>query len=312
MLAVLVKRTIQAGLSALAATIIVWLILPLAPGDPANRIFIARGIDDATEGQLAALRQEMGLNLPLPQQFLRWFTDLMHGDLGLSFTTGRPVLQDFLGHLPPTLMMLGLALLLSTLATILLSLLAVMYHNRWPDKVIALYTEITAALPTFVFALLALNYVVVGWQFGRVIADVSWTAALMPAFIIGLDRAGGWIQLLRASLLAEMADSYAFVAKSRGASDIRILLRHALPNSLKPLLSAIGLSVGALLGGAPLIEAIFSWPGVGSYLLSALTARDYPVIQAYVLIAALGYVVAAFLVDVAIAMLDPRLREVRT
>ncbi len=312
MLVAILKRTSQAVGSALAATILVWFILPLAPGDPANRIFIARGINDATEGQLTALREEMGLNLPLLQQFFHWFGSLLHGDLGLSFTTGRPVLQEFLSYLPATLMMLGLALLLSTLAAIILSLVAVYYHDQWPDRLIKLYTGITAAIPTFVFALLALSYIVVGWQVGRVLSEVSWVAALMPAFIIGLDRAGGWIQLLRASLLEEMASGYAFVARSRGASELRILLRHAFPNSLKPLLSAIGLSIGALLGGAPLIEAIFSWPGAGSYLLSALTARDYPVIQAYVLAAALGYVLAAYLVDIAITLLDPRLRGTQT
>lgn len=308
MLAVLFKRTAQALGSAFAAMSLAWLILPLAPGDPANRILLARGINEPTEMELAALRADMGLDNPLIQQFLRWFSQLLQGDLGISYATGRPVITDILSYLPASLLMLGIALLLSILIAITLAFISVLYQNRWPDKIIILYTEITAALPTFVFALLALNYVIVGGQIGKVLSDVSVSTALLPAFIIGLDRAGGWTQLLRANLLAEMMSGYAFVARSRGSSEVRILIRHAFPNGLKPLISVIGLSVGALLGGAPLIEAIFSWPGIGSYLLDALTARDFPVIQAYILFAAMSYVIAAYLADMATYLLDPRLR----
>lgn len=309
MLTLFFKRTVQALGSAFAAMSLAWLILPLAPGDPANRIFLARGINEPTELELTSLRAEMGLDDPLIYQFLHWITQLFQGDLGISYATGRPVIVELFSYLPASLLMLGIALLLSILIALILAFISVLYQNHWPDRIIIFYTEITAALPTFVFALLALNYVIVGGQVGKVLGEVSISAALLPAFIIGLDRAGGWTQLLRANLLAEMRSGYAFVARSRGSSEIRILLRHAFPNGIKPLISVIGLSVGALLGGAPLIEAIFSWPGIGSYLLDALTARDFPVIQAYILFAALAYVIASYLADIATYFLDPRLRE---
>ncbi|MEO0912259.1 MAG: ABC transporter permease, partial [Pseudomonadota bacterium] len=251
----------------------------------------------------------LGLNDPLVLQFLNWLGGVFRGDLGQSFTSQAPVTEEIMERLPATLMLLGLALAVSILFSLVLALIAAAYRNRWPDRAIRLYTQIGAALPTFVFALLALTFVVVGFQVGRVLADPSWSAALIPAFIIGLDRAATWTQLLRAGLLKAMSSGYAEVARARGASERRILLRHALPNAFLPFLTAIGVSIGALIGGAPLIEAIFTWPGLGAYLLEALTARNYPVIQAYVLIAALSYVTAALLIDLAAMVLDPRLRD---
>ncbi|MEM9430084.1 MAG: ABC transporter permease [Pseudomonadota bacterium] len=299
----------QALLTALAASVVVWAILPLAPGDVAERVLLARGMQDLTTAEIDAAREALGLNAPLLVQFLHWLGGVFQGDLGQSFTSQAPVSQEIMERLPATLMLLGLALLFSVALSLVFALIAASCRDGWPDRLIRLYTQIGAALPTFVFALLALTFVVVGFQIGRVLADPSWSAALIPAFIIGLDRAASWTQLLRAGLLEAMASGYAEVARARGASERRILLRHALPNAFLPFLTAIGVSIGALIGGAPLIEAIFTWPGLGAYLLEALTARNYPVIQAYVLISALSYVTAALLIDLLALALDPRLRE---
>jgi ABC-type dipeptide/oligopeptide/nickel transport system permease component len=290
--------------------VIVWSLLPLAPGDVATRVLLARGVNDPTAAEIAAAHDALGLNNPLPLQFFQWLGHVLQGDFGQSFTSQASVTQEILERLPATLMLLGLALVFSVVFSVLLALLAAAYQDRWPDQLIRIYTQIGAAFPTFVFALLALTFVVVGFQMGQVLSDVTWRAALIPAFIIGLDRAASWTQLLRAGLLQAMNSGYAEVARTRGAAERRILLRYALPNAILPFLTAIGVSVGALIGGAPLIEAIFTWPGLGAYLLEALSARNYPVIQAYVLIAALSYVTAAFLVDLAALLLDPRLREV--
>ncbi|MHA3915184.1 ABC transporter permease [Halovulum sp. GXIMD14793] len=298
----------QAVLTALAACVLVWALMPLAPGDPAERVLLARGVNDPTMAEIEAAREELGLNASLPVQFVNWLGGAIQGDLGQSFTSQAPVAQEIKERLPATLMLLGLALLVSVTLSLILALVAASYRDRWPDHLIRLYTQIGAALPTFVFALLALSFVVVGFQMGKVLTDVSWSSALIPAFIIGLDRAASWTQLLRTGLLEAMASGYAEVARARGASERRILMRHALPNALLPFLTAIGVSVGALIGGAPLIEAIFTWPGLGAYLLEALSARNYPVIQAYVLIAALSYVTAALLIDLVAIALDPRLR----
>ena len=303
------SRIAQALITAFAATVIVWALLPLAPGDVATRVLLARGVDHPTAAEIAATRQELGLNNPLHVQFFDWVGQALQGDLGQSFTSRAPVTQEIMERLPATVMLLGMALVFSAVLSLLFALIAAGYRDRWPDRLIQLYTQIGAALPTFVFALLALTFIVVGFQMGRVLADATWKAALIPAFIIGLDRAASWTQLLRAGLLDAMASGYANVSRARGASERRILIRHALPNAFLPFLTAIGISVGALIGGAPLIEAIFTWPGLGAFLLEALSARNYPVIQAYVLIAALSYVSAALLIDLIAILIDPRLRQ---
>ncbi|MEM6696032.1 MAG: ABC transporter permease [Pseudomonadota bacterium] len=311
--AAVLLRVGQALLTALAASVIVWALLPLAPGDVAERVLVGRGMQDVipTRAEIEATREALGLNEPLFVQFVSWLGGVFRGDLGQSFISQAPVSQEIMDRLPATLMLLGLALAFSIVFSLIFALIAAAYQDRWPDRAIRLYTQIGAALPTFVFALLALTFVVVGFQMGRVLAEPSWSAALIPGFIIGLDRAASWTQLLRAGLLEAMASGYAEVARARGASERRILLRHALPNALLPFLTAIGVSIGALIGGAPLIEAIFTWPGLGAYLLESLTSRNYPVIQAYVLIAALSYVAAALLIDLVALILDPRLREAR-
>ncbi|PID60388.1 MAG: nickel ABC transporter permease [Gammaproteobacteria bacterium] len=309
MVVAVLRRVMQAALTALAASVIVWALLPLAPGDVATRVLMARGIQEPTPAEIAATHAELGLDDPLWVQFRLWLGRVMQGDFGQSFTSQAPVTQEIMERLPATVLLLGLALVFSIVLSLVFALVAAGFEGRWPDRLIRFYTQIGAALPTFVFALLALSFVVVGFQVGRVLSDVTLSAALVPGFIIGLDRAASWTQLLRAGLLEAMASGYADVARARGASRQRILLRHALPNALLPFLTAIGLSVGALIGGAPLIETIFTWPGLGAYLLEALTARNYPVIQAYVLIAALSYVVAALLVDLCAIVIDPRLRN---
>lgn len=303
------SRIAQALITAFAATVIVWALLPLTPGDVATRVLLARGVDHPTAAEIAATREELGLNNPLHIQFFDWVGQVLQGDLGQSFTSRAPVTREIMERLPATVMLLGMALVFSAVLSLLFALIAAGYRDRWPDRLIQIYTQIGAALPTFVFALLALTFVVVGFQMGQVLADATWKAALIPAFIIGLDRAASWTQLLRAGLLDAMASGYANVSRARGASERRILIRHALPNAFLPFLTAIGISVGALIGGAPLIEAIFTWPGLGAFLLEALSARNYPVIQAYVLIAALSYVSAALLIDLIAILIDPRLRQ---
>ncbi|MEM8789910.1 MAG: ABC transporter permease, partial [Pseudomonadota bacterium] len=244
LVAAALTRIGQAVLTALAASVIVWALLPLAPGDVAERVLLARGMQDLTPAEIAATRAELGLNDPLFLQFFNWLGRLFQGDLGQSFTSQAPVTEEIMDRLPATLMLLGLALAFSIVFSLLFALIAAANQDRWPDRLIRLYTQIGAALPTFVFALLALTFVVVGFQMGRVLADPSWSAAVIPAFIIGLDRAASWTQLLRAGLLEGMASGYAQIARSRGASERRILLRHALPNALLPFLTAIGVSVG--------------------------------------------------------------------
>ncbi|PJE27088.1 peptide/nickel transport system permease protein [Pseudooceanicola antarcticus] len=309
MIRVALRRFAQALLTALAASLLVWAMLPLAPGDPAYRILYSQTQKEPLPAEIEALRHEMGLDKPLPLQYAQWLGKVARGDLARSWRTGQPVAEEISRRLPATLTLVGLALVVSVAVALLLALISAAFRDRWPDRVIRVYTQIGAALPTFLFGLLALQYIVVGAGVGKVLSGGALQMAILPALIIGIDRAAGWTQLLRASLIEAQEAGFAQVARARGARPRRILLIHALPNAALPFLTAIGVSVGALLGGSPIIEELFTWPGLGSYTVAALSARDFPVIQAFVLISALLYVAASLLIDLAAIALDPRLRE---
>jgi ABC-type dipeptide/oligopeptide/nickel transport system permease component len=302
------KRFLQAVLTALVATVIVWALLPLSPGDPVMRILEARNIHEPNPLQIQTLRDELALDRPLPVQYLQWLGKVVQGDLSVSFRTGTPVLTEIAQRLPATMLLLGTALLASIALALVLALISAGFRGRWPDRAILFYTQVGAALPTFVFALLVLQYVVVGAGVGRVLSNGSPSLVLLPALTIAVDRAAGWTQLLRASLIEAGSANFAQVARARGATRRFVLFRHALPNGMLPFITAIGISIGALIGGAPIIEEIFTWPGLGRYLLQAISARDFPVIQGFVLLSGLAYVGAAFLVDVVAMIIDPRLR----
>lgn len=309
LVAAIVRRVFQAVLTALVASTLVWALLPLAPGDPVLRILDAKHITEPNDLQIANLRAEMGLDQPLPLQYLHWLGRVVQGDLSTSYRTGRPVLAEIAERLPATLLLLGTALAASVLLAIMLGVIAAAWRDRWPDRIILFYTRVGAALPTFVIALLVLQYLVVGAGIGKVLPQGALALVLIPALTVGIDRAAGWTQLLRAGLIEASNANHALVARARGATRWRVLLRHGLPNGMLPFLTTIGISIGALIGGAPIIEEIFTWPGVGRYVLQALSARDYPVIQGFVLLSGLSYVAASLLVDIVAMLLDPRLRS---
>lgn len=307
----ILKRLGQALASALAATLLVWLLLPLAPGDPVMRILAAQNIEEPNDLQIEVLRDQLGLDRPLPVRYLEWLGNVVRGDLSVSYRTGQPVLQEIASRLPATILLLGSALAFSVFFSLVLALVAVRFHRRWPDRLICAYTQVTVSVPTFIFALLVLQYLVLGLGIGQVLPRGTGWLVLLPALTIAIDRAGGWTQLLRANLLEHINSRAVMVARSRGATRWRTLWRYALPNAILPYLTAIGVSIGGMIAGTPIIEEIFTWPGLGRLMLQSITARDYPVIQAFVLIGALSYVTASLLVDLAAMWIDPRLREVQ-
>jgi len=304
----LAARLGQAGLAALGASLLVWLMLPLAPGDPVEMILAARRIDEPTAEQIALLRERFGLDLPLWLRFLHWLGAVLRGDFGLSWRTGQPVLAGLLQRLPATLQLVGLGFALSVGWSLVLALVSARWPGRWPDRAVLAYTRVAAAVPGFVLALLVLQFVVVGLGLGLVLSNGAGATLLLAAVVLGLDRAAGWTQLLRATLLDHLARGPADVARARGAAEGRILVTYALPPALLPWLTAVGVSLGGLIGGSPVLETIFTWPGVGQWVLQALSVRDVPVIQGFVLVAALAYVAASLLIDALALWLDPRLR----
>ncbi len=301
-------RLVQAALAALGASLLVWLMMPLAPGDPVDMILSAGRIEEPTAEQIAVLRARFGLDLPFWQRYLVWLGDLLQGDFGLSWRTGEPVWDGLIRRLPATLQLVGLGFVISVLWSLALALMAARWVGRWPDRLVLAYTRLLAAIPSFVLALLVLQFVVVGLGVGRVLSGGSGATLVLAAAVLGIDRAAGWTQLLRAGLIEHLSRGPADVARARGAGPARVLVVYALPPAMLPWLTALGISLGGLIGGAPILEVIFTWPGLGEHVLMALSVRDVPVIQAFVLIAVLAYVGASLLVDTLALLLDPRLR----
>ncbi len=303
------KRLLEIIVTLIGASILIWSLLPLAPGDPAHRILIAQGITEPTDWEIEAKRQELGLDRPYIQQYLIWLNGIVHLDFSDSYQNGKPVLDELSKRLPVTIRLATLALVMAIAASILLALISAGLHQQWPDRAILFLTQIGASTPSFLVGILALQYIVVELGLGKVLSQGETRLILLPAICLAFNRASSWAQLLRAGLLEQMGAKYAMVATARGARKIRVMLKYALPNALLPFLTVIGLGIGGIIGGSAIIEAIFTWPGIGSYVFNAIGARDFPVVQGFVIIAGTSFVAASTLVDIVGILLDPRIRQ---
>jgi ABC-type dipeptide/oligopeptide/nickel transport system permease component len=292
------------------ASVLLWSLLLLAPGDPARRVLAARNIVHPNPLQVATERRLLRLNGSPVSRYLHWIAGAVHGDLGTSWVSGRGVTHELLGRLPATLVLTTAALVLSLLLALVLGLTAAWAPGRWPDTLVRLVGLSWLVVPGFLLGTLLLDVVVVRWHHFQVIADGSWSNVALPAVTLSLASAAAWARILRASLLESAGATYHEVARARGASRVRLLLAHSLPNSLVPLLTVAGTGVAALLGGAPIVETVFSWPGVGAYAVDAITARDVPVVQGFTLFAVLAFVVINLCVDLLAGIIDPRLQSV--
>jgi ABC-type dipeptide/oligopeptide/nickel transport systems, permease components len=310
-LRMIAARIGQALLAAFGVSVLVWALLLPVEGDTAEMVLKARGVENPSALQIQAVRDEFGLDKPFAVQYFLWFERAMRGDFSISYQSKRPVLTELAERLPATVLLASVALLMSLVFSISGAMLCAAFHGKLPDRIIQFLTQVSSAVPPFLLGLLILQYVVVGSGVGSVVSKVSISGAIFPAFCLAAARFGSWTQVLRAGLLEALNSRYALVAKARGASDSRILWRYALPNALLPFLTIVGVGVGSLLGGAAIIETVFSWNGVGSRAVQAVAARDLPVIQGFVIFATLAYITANLAVDLFAMWLDPRLRAVK-
>ncbi len=300
------RRATQALLTLFGASVLVWALVPLAPGDPASRVLSARGLAHPKPAEIAAVRAELDLDRPLAPRYFRWLRRAVRGDLSDSYRSGRPVAAEIGTRLPATALLAGLALAIALVVAVGAALLGAAFRGRWPDELLRGTMLLFAALPAFLVGVLLLEVVVVGGGYGSVVSDGSVRTALLPALCLAIAIAPAWARLLRAGLLEALTAPYVLVASARGASPARQLLVHALPNAALPFITSVGMSVSAVLGGAAIVETVFTWPGIGRYAVEAIGARDLPVIQGFTLMAVLLYVATSLLVDVIGARIDPR------
>ncbi|MEH1128453.1 ABC transporter permease [Micromonospora sp. CPCC 206061] len=302
----LLSRLGTAAATLAGAAALIWALQLLAPGDPARRVLAANGVTDPLPTQVAATRHTLGLDRPAYERLAGWYAGAARGDLGSSWRTGRPVRTELTDRLPATARLVAVTGLLAGLVAIPVSLLASASRRRWPDALLRTGTFIAAATPSFLAGTLLLDILVIQAGVGRVLADGSWRAAWLPAVPLALGTAAYWSRVLRTALAGAATAPYLETAAARGAGRLRLLFVHALPNAARPLLAAVGVTMGSLLAGAVIIESLFTWPGIGRYLIEAIESRDVPVVQGFVLFGAVCYVATSLVADLLARLIDSR------
>jgi ABC-type dipeptide/oligopeptide/nickel transport system permease component len=289
----------------LGVSVLVFLIMHAIPGDPAA---IAAGLDASPE-TVAALRESLGLNRPLPEQFGAFLMRIARGDLGVSIRTGRPVFEEIAARLPYTLLLSVASVAVAALVGITAGVVAAVHHQRWGDHVVMTLTLVAVSTPSYWLALMLMLVMAVWLGWLPAIGAATPRHFVLPVLTLGLQSAGEVARMTRATLLDVLGDEFLRAARARGVSRRRMLWRHALGNAAVPITTVLGLRIGGLLAGTVLVESVFAIPGLGRMMVDAVVARDFPMIQGGVLVVATSYVLINAATDVLAARLDPRLRS---
>lgn len=306
------RRILTALPSLFLITLIVFTLVQLSPGDPA----ITAAGPDASAEQIEAIRERLGLNDPVVQQYANWAGDAATGDFGQSLNGGYDVLPAIVQRLPVTLSLAGLALVFALLIAVPAGAIAAVRSGGWIDRGVIVMTSIGIALPSFAVGLLLVYLFALrlGWfpatgytSFSE--SPFEWLRGLvLPALGLGLAVAAELTRYLRASLRDVLESDYVRTARSKGLSPRKVVGKHGLKHAALPVVTILGLQAGQLLGGVVVMEQVFGLPGVGTLTVAAVYARDYPVIQATALLAGVTVLVLNLLVDLSYSYFDPRIR----
>jgi len=295
-------------------SIVIFGVLHLSPGDPAEIMLGSQ----ATKEDLARLRESLGLNEPLPVQYVHWISHVVRGDLGRSLWMKRPVLPEVLGRLGATLLLTGTALLLSTVGGLALGVASAAWPRSWLDRSSAVASLFGASMPSFWLGivLMVVFALWLGWlpasgmyasYGGGGVGDLL-AHLILPAVTLAAASITIIARLTRSTMLEALGQDFVRTARAKGVAEAGVVLRHGLKNALIPIVTVVGVQAGYLLGGAVLTETVFAWPGVGTLMVQGILARDFPLVQGCVLVVALAFAVINLAVDLLYAWLDPRIR----
>ena len=304
MLRYLVRRLLLTLPVLLGVATLVFALIHLVPGDPAQSM-LGEG---ASQEEVVALREALGLNRPLLVQYQAFLTGLVRGDLGSSFRYGTPVGHEIRDRLFRTFQLAFAAMFVAMLIAIPLGMVAAVFRGTAIDHAAMTLSLIGISMPNFWLGpLLAILFAVhLGWL--PVAGTGSLAHLVLPAVTLGAALAAILARMTRASLLEELRELYVLAARARGLSRLRAIVRHAFRNSLIPVVTIVGLQFGAVLTGTIITETIFAWPGVGRLLIQAINFRDYPLVQGCILFISFTYVMMNLLTDITYGLLDPRIR----
>ena len=304
MLGFALRRLLGAVPVMVAVSIFVFAFVRLLPGDPARLV----AGPDATAQDVELVREELGLNGSIPEQYLNWVSRMLRGDLGRSSKTKLPVAQEIGERFWPTFWLTIVALVWATIAGVLIGVYSGVKRNKWQDRAGMVLAVSGISFPAFWLGLLLINVfsVRLGWL--PTGGYEGWTSFVMPSFTLGVTVAAILARFARSSYVEVASEDYVRTARMKGAPERTVIWHHALRNALIPIITMVGLEFGTLLGGAILIETVFAWPGLGRLLVDSISYRDYPVIQAEILLFSLEFVLINIVVDLLYAVVNPEIR----
>ncbi len=304
MLNYFLKRLLGLIPTLLIVAVLVFLFVHMLPGDPAR---LAAG-QDADEQTVELVRKELGLDRPMHEQFVSYFTHTLQGDFGRSMRSRRPVATEIAERFMPTLLLTVTSMAWAVVFGMGIGLVSAVYRNRWPDRAGMTLAVSGISFPAFALGMLLMQVfsVQLGWL-PTVGAD-SWRHYILPSLTLGAAVAAVMARFTRASMVEVIGEDFVRTARAKGLKERAVIAKHALRNALIPVVTMMGLQFGFLLGGSIVVESVFNWPGLGRLLVESVTQRDYPVIQTLVLLFSLEFILINLFVDLLYGFINPTVR----
>ena len=304
----ILSRLLQMVIVLIGISFLTFLLTYLSPGDPARNLFTASGIMPTTE-QIQEAREMLGLNKPFFTQYKDWVINCLHGNFGESFMLHKPVAELLLSRLWPTLKLTIASAVLMLLFAVPLGVISAVNHNKPIDYLVRAITFFGVSIPNFWLGLMLILIFCVKMQLLPVVSSAGdFKSLVLPAVTLAVAMTAKYTRQVRTAVLEELHSDYVIGARARGVSENKILWGNVLPNSLLPLITMLGLSVGSLLGGTSVVEIIYSYPGLGNLAVSAIMSADYFLVQGYVLWVSIIYMMINLIVDISYNYVDPRMR----
>ena len=302
-----INRLIQLIPVLLGITFLSFAMMRIAGSDAITEMYADKGAVSAEI--INAKRAELGLDKPFLEQYFVWLGGLVKGDMGISYVSGKDVFDTFISKLPATILLTVLSVLLTIIISIPLGIFAAVRHDRFTDYFLRFFSFIGNSMPNFFIALLLMQLLAIKLGVLPVISNgTSLESAIMPTLTLAIAMSSKYMRQVRATVLEELNKDYVVGAKARGVRNSIILWKSVIKASMLTIITLLALSIGSLLGGTAIIESIFMWDGVGKLAVDAITMRDYPMIQAYVVWMAIIYVMVNLVTDLLYHLLDPRIR----
>lgn len=300
----LLRRVLDSLLILLGITVVTFLLLYLLPADPARQI----AGRSATAQTVENIREQLGLNLPLYEQYWRYLKNLLQGDLGRSYLQKTEVSELILSRLPATLLLMAGAIVCELVLGITMGIIAALWRNSRVDRFLTFISFTTVSAPQFVVGILLLYVFAVKLHWAPIGGYGTFAHLVLPALTLGILGAGWYARMMRSSMIDVLDKDYIRTARSKGLSRGRIVFRHVMPNALLPIVAMIGIDVGLFMSGIVVVESVFSWPGIGQLAWQAIQRVDIPIIMGVTLVSACAIVIGNLLADLVAPMIDPRIR----